>query len=251
MTYPYSLLLVVPLLLSACAFTGTANRHGVPVALISAPTAAAEKSSPPALATSAVEGTSGAAPVTVDAAPAAVASAAENPYLSHRGAVPSAAQKAFDRAVQTLASGDQEGALSQFKQLVERYPHLSGPRLNLALILEQKGEADQAQLWFRRAIDANKNNINAYNQLAIFLRRQGRFADAEKVYLDGLAVWQESPLLHRNIGVLYDLYLGDGTKALRHYRQYQLSTQTAGRSVAGWIADLERRQQALAGGDES
>jgi len=105
------------------------------------------------------------------------------------------------------------------------------------------GATEQAKLWFERSISINASNIGAYNEYAIFLREQGQFAEAEAIYLLALEQWDASSNTHRNIGILYDLYLGEPQKALRHYRRYQALNEEADPEVAAWIVDLERRQQ--------
>ena len=46
--------------------------------------------------------------------------------------------------------------------------------------------------------------------------------------------------LHRNLGVLLDIYLGDPNAALTQFEQYkQLSGED--KPVSGWIADVRRR----------
>jgi hypothetical protein len=43
------------------------------------------------------------------------------------------------------------------------------------------------------------------------------------------------------MAILYELYLGDGVKALEHYRRYRELVGGDEQEVLLWIADLERR----------
>jgi len=105
-----------------------------------------------------------------------------------------------------------------------------------------QGQAmDTEQSWLAQAFAEEAVQLEAYNQHGIFLRQQGRFAEAEQAYLSALAISAAYPDSHRNIGVLYDLYLGEPEQALHPYRRYQQLTATDSRQVAGWIADLERQ----------
>jgi Tfp pilus assembly protein PilF len=173
----------------------------------------------------------------------------ENPYLLDRKSVPSDARRRFEQALVALEQQDTEWAITELQYLVENYPQLSGPSLNLALLYQQQGELEQAETMFLRSMDANTQNLTAYNQYGIFLREQGRFKEAEDVYLQALVVWEQHADSHRNIGVLYDLYMGDHEKALQHFYRYQALTGADDRAVAGWIADLERQLMMLAQGD--
>ncbi|MFT7175684.1 MAG: hypothetical protein ACJAUG_001685 [Halioglobus sp.] len=55
-------------------------------------------------------------------------------------------------------------------------------------------------------------------------------------------------MTHRNLGILYDVYLGEKIKALRHFNRYQTLTGGADRKVKGWIVDLQRQLPAVAEG---
>lgn len=46
---------------------------------------------------------------------------------------------------------------------------------------------------------------------------------------------------HWNIAVLYDLYLGQPAKALKHYQAYQQVTEQPDKRVHGWLVDLQHR----------
>lgn len=179
-----------------------------------------------------------------EAVPAAPARAPlANPYLRERQPVPADAQRSFHRAQALIEAQDWQGALLELHSLAESYPQLSGPCLDLAQVYQQLGDADLADQWFQQTIANNDRNISAYNEYGVFLRRQGRFDKAEAIYLQALEQWEASADTHRNIGILYDLYVGKPEQALQHYHRYQALTGDRDREVAGWIADLERRQQ--------
>ncbi|MEZ5571395.1 MAG: tetratricopeptide repeat protein [Halioglobus sp.] len=173
-----------------------------------------------------------------------------NPYLQGREAVPPAVQRQFDQARVLIEAQEWQGAVLELQALTQAHPELSGASLNLALVYQQTGDTEQAQHWFQQSIEANPHNIAAYNEYGIFLRKQGHFEEAELVYLKALEQWEESADSHRDIGILYDLYLGDSDKALQHYRRYQALTGAQDRAVAGWISDLERRTPSIAKGEE-
>jgi tetratricopeptide (TPR) repeat protein len=111
------------------------------------------------------------------------------------------------------------------------------------------GEPEMARRWFEQRVANDPANPAAYNRYGIFLREQGRFAEAEQVYLDALAVDDSCADTHRNIGILYDLYRGEREQALQHYYSYQQLTGEDDRTVSGWIADLERQATMLVRGD--
>ena len=178
-----------------------------------------------------------------DSASAATGLSQANPYLQGRQSVPAEAQRLFAQAQDLIERQEWYGALEALQALAETYPKLSGVCLDLAQVYAQLGDTQQAQLWFQRSIASNASNVGAYNEYGIFLREQGQFAEAEAIYLLALEQWDASADTHRNIGILYDLYLGDPQKALQHYYRYQVLTEEGDPEVTAWIVDLEHRQQ--------
>lgn len=159
------------------------------------------------------------------------------------------AVRSFDLANHAIEEEDWPVALAELHWLLENYPQLSGPCLNLALIYQYQGEGELAEQYYRQALQINSNNLPAYNQYAVFLREQGRFFEAEKVYKNALNVWEPHPQTHLNIGILYDLYMGDQGSALQHFHRYQNLTGSENQLVAGWILDLERQSMMLVKGN--
>ena len=179
----------------------------------------------------------------VDSTIAPLKIASPNPYLQNPVAVPAAAQQKFQQANKALAAGDWQDAENDLLWLIKNHPALSGPMLNLALLYAETGQDEKAQQYFNQAINVNQQNVNAYNQYAIYWRKRGQFNQAEQFYLKALAVWPDYPEAHLNLGMLYDLYMGALPPALEHYQYYQALLEEPSRQVQGWIMDTERRLQ--------
>ena len=123
-------------------------------------------------------------------------------------------------------------------------PHVGGQSA-----LDDQSQTESAERWFQQRIAKDNYNLVAYNQYAIFLRDQGRFVDAERIYLDAIVVFEPSAITHRNLGILYDLYMGRQANAVIHFKRYQALTESQDRAVEGWIADLERQLMTVVKGD--
>ncbi len=207
-----------------------------------------QQSSPPAVAETAdvVAKSPADAAAAAESAAGATRVISVNPYTEGRKAVPAAAQKRFAAAIEGMRAADWLEAEQHLVWLNNEFPDYSGPFLNLGIVYRQQGKLADAEAAFGGAINANRKNLDAYNQLAILLREQGRFAEAEVTYQEALTVWPEHPETHRNLGILYDLYMGRLEQALVHYQQYQSVTAEPNRTITGWIVDLERRLDRLA-----
>jgi len=164
-----------------------------------------------------------------------------DPYLHNQPSVDPQARALFETALIAMNKQQWVQAEAQLQRINREYPRLSGPYLNLGLVYRARGELDKADQAFTRAIAVNANNLAAYNQLAIMKREAGQFSAAEALYQQALRVWPFHPESHKNLGILYDLYLGKGALALQHYQAYQQLLAEPDRQVNGWIIDLERR----------
>lgn len=164
-----------------------------------------------------------------------------NPYEQREMSVSPQAQMDFDRALTAMEEGDDTEAQGLLVAMTEQYPGLSGPWVNLAKIHSGQGRDEEAMAALEQALAINPNNLDAYNQLALLKREAGAFEESEKLYRQALSVWPFHAQSHLNLGILLDLYRGEGERALLHYRAYQQRQEEQDRQVAGWIVDLERR----------
>ena len=124
--------------------------------------------------------------------------AQQAPVRAYQGQRDASAQaiRHFDRANLAIEQEDWPTAEAELQWLLENYPDLSGPCLNLALVHQYQGELDLAEQYYLQALHINPNKLAAYNQYAVFLREQGRFAEAEQVYKNAAIVYlQHSHLL--------------------------------------------------------
>jgi TolA-binding protein len=138
---------------------------------------------------------------------------------------------------------------SSFVALAELVPaRYDKPEIGPAMQPQQAEQAAQLETTLRAALAAEPDSIAAYNHYGIFLRQQGRFIEAEATYQTALAIDEADPATHRNIGVLYDLYMGESEVALQHYYRYRDLSNGAEPRVALWIADLEQQQVSLVQG---
>ncbi len=164
-----------------------------------------------------------------------------NPYYEKIPRTNEAAKQQFQRGVVAMQNSNWAAAETEFSNLSENYPKLSGPLLNLGIIARQKGDLESAKGHFSHAIEVNPSNQEAYNQLALLHRKQGEFKQAEETFLQAIKVWPGYANVQLNLGILYELYMGEMESALEHYQNYQQLQSEPDKKVAGWIIDLQRR----------
>lgn len=169
-----------------------------------------------------------------------------NPYLQSKTSVSRQAQQNFTDATRAMRNKQWAQAESLLQKVIAEDNKLSGAYLNLGLVYRAQKEDKRAEQAFNNALNANHTNLDAYNQLAILQRESGNFAEAEANYKKALSVWPFHPESHKNIAILYDLYMGKSAEALPHYEAYLQLIGGDGKGpeakqVTSWIADLQRR----------
>ena len=176
--------------------------------------------------------------------------AQQSPYSLITATVERDAKSKFIEAKRAIDNKKYKQAESPLLWLVEHYPQYSGPFLNLAIVYTKLDDNKAADHYFRQALSVNPLNLQGYNSYGIFLRNEGRFVEAEKTYLSGLAIWEKDLNSHKNLGILYELYMGKLPNALAQYQRYlellSNSPESEQRAkeikrINGWIIDITRR----------
>lgn len=152
-------------------------------------------------------------------------------------------KREYDQALAFMKKADYQRAEKILKGIIEKDASLAGPYINLGIIRLKEGNLIQAEQLLLDAQAKSANNPEVQNYLGIVYRQQGRFNDAEAAYKKAIQLNPNYAKAYLNLGMLYDLYLGNYTAALKSYRQYQV-LQPQDKTVENWIIDLNHRMQA-------
>jgi len=150
-------------------------------------------------------------------------------------------QRAYDAARQALAAGRTAEAERGFVALTKSNPELSGPYANLGLVYRQAGKTADAVAAMKKAVELSPQRADLYNQLGITYRMAGDFAKARTSYEQSISLDAAYGPAVLNLGILYDLYLWDGARALELYDRYLQLTPGGDEQVKRWISDLRNR----------
>ena len=176
---------------------------------------------------------------TPNAAPAAVSTAAPADV-----SVSAESQRAFDDATRALRAGQSADAERGFRSLAQAHPELGGPHANLGLIYRQAGKLPEAATELETAVRLSPRQPVYWNQLGVTYRQLGQFKKAREAYDKAIALDPNYAASTLNLGILYDLYLGDGQRALELYGRYLLLSPSGDATVTKWVADLKNRKPA-------
>lgn len=159
-----------------------------------------------------------------------------------RTAVDPATQQAFEAAVNALRAGRTDDAERDFRALALAHPELGGPHANLGLILRAAGKLAPAAAELEQAVALSPDQALFFDQLGVSYRQLGRFEEARAAYQRAIELDPAAPAPYLNLGILNDLYLNDGARALALYGQYLALSPQGDATVAKWVADLKNRK---------
>ncbi len=168
-----------------------------------------------------------------------------NPYLSNAPLVSRQAKLDFSAAYDVLSSGDEATAEAMLLKIVDTYPELSGASYNLAVMKSGQGDNKAALKHLETTLSRNNFHLDARLLKAYIHRTEGDFAAAEKEYLDAIDLWGAFLPALKNLGILYDLYMGKLAEALLYYEEYNSLLATPDRQILGWSIDVERQMKKL------
>lgn len=182
------------------------------------------------------------------AAPASAASAAAAAPapVKVEAPIPAAAQRSFDEALRALRAGRSDDAERGFKALAQSNPELGGPHANLGVIYRNAGKLPESAAALERAVKASPEQPVYFNQLGITYRHQGQFTKARAAYERAIDLDANYAAAHLNLGILFDLYLRDGARAMESYERYMALSGGKDATVGKWVADLKNRKPAPA-----
>lgn len=148
---------------------------------------------------------------------------------------------AYEKALISMRAGNTSKAEKQFKKLASDYPQYSGPQNSLGILYYRDDKIDEAIIAFNDALKINPNSVVSLNYLGIISRGKGEFKQAQSYYEKALQADRDYAYAHLNYGILLELYMGKLPEALKHYKRYQELTKEEDKKVKGWIIELERR----------
>jgi Tfp pilus assembly protein PilF len=146
----------------------------------------------------------------------------------------------FESAVSLMKDGKYDKAIELLTKVIERQPGVTAPYINIAVAYMRTNKPEQAEQNLKTALGLFHAHPVASNEYGMLLRKAGRFKEARAVYEEEIARFPEYMPVHKNLGILCDLYLDDRVCALKQFEIYSEGMPTDPQ-VKTWIAELRMR----------
>ena len=151
-----------------------------------------------------------------------------------------ASRRDFKRAVAMMNDEEYGQAVDLLEKVIEKSPGIVAPHINMAIACRRIGKPEQAEQHLKTALDLTPKHPVAGNEYGLLCRKAGQFDEAKTIYEKVIAHFPDYYPVHRNLGILCDLYLNDLACALEHYEIYSRA-MPEDRQVKMWIADVRVR----------
>jgi Tfp pilus assembly protein PilF len=146
----------------------------------------------------------------------------------------------FDRASALIKEAKYDKAIELLEKVIAEWPEMTAPHINVAIAYGEINKPEQSEQHLKRALELIPGHPVASNEYGLLLRKAGRFAESRLIYEKALATFPEYYPIHKNLGILCDLYLKDSACAVEHYEVYG-QAMPKDQQVKLWLADMQTR----------
>jgi tetratricopeptide (TPR) repeat protein len=146
----------------------------------------------------------------------------------------------FNHAVAMLKVQNNAQAIDLLEKVIAQSPGISAPYIDIAIAYQRVGKLEQAEEHLKTALKLFPDHPVASNEYGLLYRKTGRFGEARAIYEKAIERFPSYYPLHRNLGILCDLYLDDSECALKQFEIYS-ERMPADSQVKIWISELRMR----------
>jgi tetratricopeptide (TPR) repeat protein len=151
-------------------------------------------------------------------------------------------QQQFAKAKRLMQQQNFSQAAALLHSIVSSQAGFAGVWYNLAVCQWQLQQLNQAETSLQQALTVGPKHSVSYSAsltlLGVLAREQGQFSQAEQLWLQAIQV-SDAAAAHKNLGILYELYLGQLSKAQWHYQRYFDLSQDSKAQL--WLTLIERQ----------
>ena len=132
--------------------------------------------------------------------------------------------------------GEHQQAISYYEKAIQIQPNYADAHYNLGVVLQELGEHQQAISYYEKAIQIQPNYVKAHNNLGVILKELGEHQKAISYYEKAIQIDPKYEVAYINLGMLFK-ELGEYQKATSYYEKAILNDPNSIRAING-LSDL-------------
>lgn len=136
---------------------------------------------------------------------------------------------------------NREKAIQYYRQAKKLAPSNTVLSYNRGIFLYKLGRYEEAMVEFDSAAKYFKGDIRLLFPMAMTYFKLGEYEDALKMFQEIITLSPDDPIPYENIGIIYEIYLGDMERALKSYTQYIEKGGDDVKAVKAWIEVVKFR----------
>lgn len=147
---------------------------------------------------------------------------------------------AYANAIAALEKGNAKEAAASLTKIAEANPGYLDAWVNLATANYTIKRNDDAKRAIEHARELQPQSADIHNVQGLIYAEEGRYKEAEQLYLAALKLDSKNASAHYNMALLYDIYYQDIAKAIPHYENYLSLSSIKDEKTEAWTDELKQ-----------
>lgn len=147
---------------------------------------------------------------------------------------------AYNNSLTDLEKGNTKQAAALLTKIANSNPGYLDAWINLAIANYKLKDIDAAKRAIVQAHKLQPTSAEINNIRGLISAEEGRYKDAEQLYIAALKLNPKSASTHYNLALLYDVYYQDIAQAISHYESYLSLSSQKDEETEAWTDELKQ-----------
>ena len=168
-------------------------------------------------------------------------SSVESPTINaHIAPLAEKDRAAYANSLVDLEKGNAKEAAASLAKVANTNPGYLDAWINLAIANYTIKRNDEAKRAIEHAHQLQPQSAEIDNIRGLISIEEGRYKDAEQLYLASLKLDSKNAMTHYNLALLYDVYYQDIAQAISHYESYLSLSSQKDEQTETWTEELKQ-----------
>lgn len=147
---------------------------------------------------------------------------------------------AYNNSLTDLEKGNTKQAAAVLTKIANSNPGYLDAWINLAIANYKLKDIEAAKRAIVQAHKLQPTSAEINNIRGLISAEEGRYKDAEQLYIAALKLNPKSASTHYNLALLYDVYYQDIEQAISHYESYLSLSSQKDEETEAWTDELKQ-----------